>query len=79
MSNEIYGTHDLYLSSVLIAEGFPLQKLEKNQAGKATFYFQQSGKLNAVVQGYWNQSLRINPNDLFNGLKFLKNSLYSGS
>jgi hypothetical protein len=72
-----FQTQDLNLSAVLIAKSFKLQDIEKNSEGKATFLFCNSASLQKIISQYWNNELLVNPQDLFNVLKLLKNRIYS--
>jgi len=75
--NQIFQTQDLNLSAVLIAKGFILESVLKNFTGKSTFCFSQDETITEVIQQYWNNKLLINPQELFNALKLLKNRIYS--
>ncbi len=70
-------TYDLNISAVLVALGHPLDHIERKTTGKALFYFKASPAIKKVVQDYWKQEIKINPQKLFDSLKFLKNRLYS--
>ncbi len=70
-------TYDLNISAVLVALGHPLDHLERQQNGRALFFFKSSPAVKKIAQNYWKQEIRINPQKLFDSLKFLKNRLYS--
>lgn len=72
-----FQTQDLNLSAVLVAQGFRLVEVIKNHTSKATFYFELDAELNNTIQQYWNNTLLLNPQELFHALKTLKNRLYS--
>lgn len=72
-----FQTQDLNLSAVLVTRGFTLESISKNQTGKSTFCFVLSTELNETIQQYWNNTLLLNPQELFHALKTLKNRLYS--
>ncbi len=76
-ANEFFTTYDLNLSAVLVASGFQLDSIEKQNHKKALFYFARNAELDKVLQAYWSQQIRMDPFALFNALKFLKNRLYS--
>ncbi|MEI7580080.1 MAG: DUF5659 domain-containing protein [bacterium] len=44
-----FQTQDLNLSAVLVAQGFNLVEVIKNQTGKATFYFEINAQLNKTI------------------------------
>jgi len=70
-------TSDLNLTTVLVTSNFPLEKIDKENSKKVTFYFARSNKLQEIVDRYWRLELKIEPQDLFNNLKSLKNRIYS--
>jgi len=72
-----FQTQDLNLSAVLIARGFILQNVTKKPAGKSTFCFTGSRQLEITINEYWNNTLMVNPHEIFNALKLLKNRIYS--
>jgi hypothetical protein len=77
IESKLFQTQDLNLTAVLIVESFRLDDIEKNKEGKATFIFCNSVSLQTKISQYWNNELLVNPQDLFNALKFLKNRIYS--
>jgi len=70
-------THDLNVSAVLIAFGHPLDHIERQSNGRALFCFKSSPAVRKIAQSYWKPEVRVNPQKLFDSLKFLKNRLYS--
>jgi len=77
IESKLFQTQDLNLTAVLIVESFRLDDIEKNKEGKATFIFRNSLSLQTKISQYWNNELLVNPQDLFNALKLLKNRIYS--
>ena len=79
MRNKVihFTTYDLNLSAVLLCENIPLVKITKNEDKKALFHFEHTEKLNKLLQDYWDQKLKVNPQELFSNLKQLKNRIYS--
>ena len=76
-NKDYFTTYDLNLSALLVALNFPLEKIEKNNTRKALFHFKKSKELDQLVANYWKQEVKINPQKLFDALKFIKNRLYS--
>lgn len=74
---ELFTTYNLNFSAVLVACGFKLQQVEKRLDSKALFCFENSSKLQDINNRYWKKELEIEPQLLFDSLKFLKNRLYS--
>jgi len=76
-TNKTLKTQDLNLSAVLLTKGYELQSIFKGDLGKATFIFEDSPEIRGLIQGYWNNRVGVNPQELFYSLKQLKNRLYS--
>lgn len=72
-----FTTQDLNLSATLLIKGFVLKQINKNSEGKSTFVFTNDDELNKVIQDFWNNTLLVNPQELFQALKVLKNRIYS--
>lgn len=77
MNEEYFTTYDLNLAAVLVAHGHVLEKVDKQERGKALFYFSQTVKLEELIDKYWKRKLKMDPQDLFTSLKVIKNRLYS--
>ena len=76
-NEDCFTTYDLNISAVLVAFGHPLDHIERQPNGKALFFFKPSAAIKKIAQNYWKQEITINPQKLFDSLKFLKNRLYS--
>ena len=74
---DFFTTFDLNVSSVLVALGHQLDHIERNQKGRTLFFFKASPQIKKIVQNYWKQEISINPQKLFDSLKFLKNQIYN--
>lgn len=72
-----FTTQDLNLSATLLIKGFVLKQINKTSEGKSTFVFTNDDELNKVIQDFWNNTLLVNPQELFQVLKVLKNRIYS--
>ena len=72
-----FSTQDLNLSATLLVKGFVLKEIVKTPKGKATFVFTPDDQISLIIQGYWDNNLKVNPQDLFNAIKLLKNRIYS--
>ncbi|MBI5414469.1 hypothetical protein HZA38_03050 [Candidatus Peregrinibacteria bacterium] len=75
MSN-LYRTSDFVLGSVLLAEGFRLEKLDRSNPKRVEFCFLDSDELQDTVQMFWHDELKINPRQLSLSQRTLKNYLY---
>ena len=76
-NEDFFTTYDLNISAVLVALGHKLDHIERKQNNRALFFFKFSPAIKKVVQNYWKQEIKINPQKLFDSVKFLKNRLYS--
>lgn len=76
-NKELFTTYNLNLSSVFVAMGLTLEKVEKTPNGKSLFYFQRTQKLDKTNKEYWRKELLCEPQLLFDSAKFLKNRIYS--
>ena len=74
---DLYTTYNLNFSAVLVASDFKLQRVDRGLGSKALFCFENTIKLQSVNDKYWRKELKIEPQLLFDSLKFLKNKLYS--
>lgn len=77
-TNPEYSTKDLPLAAVLRLDGTPLIRIE-NYSGKAVFTFQNSPKVEEIISGYVNDTLRMSPRQLFDTWKILKSQAHSVS
>ncbi|MHB1864561.1 MAG: DUF5659 domain-containing protein [Candidatus Saccharimonadales bacterium] len=77
--NDNYKTSDLALAAALICHGHNLETLDKHNAKRVLFIFQQSDNLNESLNGYWENLLTINPRQYFDAIRNLKARLYSES
>jgi hypothetical protein len=76
--NNQFSTHDLNITSCMVALGHPLEKINKQGGGRCQFFFIRSEKLKTDIVAYWKQDLLVNPHALFDGLKFIKSRIYNG-
>lgn len=73
---DTYSTKDVYLASTIIASGFRLLDIVRNER-QCTFIFESTADLENVVADYWSGNLRTDPKFLFNAFKELKNRMYN--
>lgn len=76
-NENFFKTHDLNISAVLVASGLPLDHIEKQSNGRVLFCFSSSPSIKTLFDAFWKQQITINPQKLFDALKFLKSRLYS--
>ena len=71
-----FRTADLALTAVICVFGFVIKSIEKINIQRSVFIFENSEELLEVVNKYWRQELRIEPQQYFNQLKILKARIY---
>lgn len=73
----LFTTYNLNISAVLVAQGQILQEIDRGLGSKALFCFKNTAELQVINDKYWKKELSIEPQLLFDSLKFLKNRLYN--
>jgi hypothetical protein len=74
-----YTTTDLGSAAALLAAGFTLQMLDREtKPGRAFFMFDDSKKLQAVLNDYWSGNLMVDAKAYFESSKWLKSRIYNG-
>ncbi len=73
----VFGIYDLWLATVLLANGCKLEMIDKEIHGKVQFIFMRDKNLEEIVRAYWAKELRLEPQFLFAHQKLLKNRIYS--
>lgn len=72
MNNEHYQTKDIRLASALIAIGFPVTSISKEN-DKVTMYFQREGTLlDQAISRYWMKTLLVDAQSLLIEHQILK-------
>jgi len=74
--NNFYKTSDLALATTL-SLFCPIETLKKINSHKAYFIFKRNKKIDELLDRYWRQELRVEPQLYFNQLKILKARLYA--
>lgn len=74
--DNFYKTSDLALA-VAVSLSCPIEKIEKANYGKSYFCFRRDEKLEQLIQSYWRQELKVEPQNYFNQLKITKARLYA--
>lgn len=76
----MFKTHDMNLSSTLIALGFSMSDLEKKPTEYGTkcfFCFEDSDELKEACQKFWDKELRLEPDLLLDANRKLKIRMYA--
>jgi len=73
----IYRTSDLALAAT-ISISYPIQAIDRvTNFSKAYFLFRRAKELEQLIEKYWRQELRVEPQAYFNQLKIIKARLYA--
>lgn len=73
---EQFSTKDIYLASFLLASGYKRYSLRR-EGRIAWFDFEDDdNKLKLDVDEYWSSNCLVDPKELFNSFKELKNRIY---
>jgi len=76
-NKDLFTTYNLNFSAVLVASGIVLHKVDRGIGSKALFCFENSQILQSLNDKYWQKELKVEPQLLFDSLKYLKNRLYN--
>ncbi len=71
-----FETQSLLLGATLISLGIQLDSVLKNTDGKSTFVFPRQDNLDQILESFWSKSLAIEPNLLWESIRFLKSRIY---
>lgn len=74
-----FKSHDFYLCCIILASGYSLVNLKKNNSNFVTFIFDISKeKANQIIKAHWDRELKIPSRDLIEAINELKTRLRSG-
>jgi hypothetical protein len=71
-----YQSKDFYLASFLVASGFPLLASSK-VAGLTIFEFEETTKLNSLIEKYYGFTASVNPITYANSMRTLKTIIHA--
>lgn len=69
--NDLYSTTDLALATTLVLY-FPVERIQKSSDNRVEFLFKRDPSLNALLESYWRNQIRVNPRTFFDQLKSIK-------
>ena len=75
MKNKIWETADLGLATT-ISLFYPIKNIDKKNPKKVYFIFENSKKLNLLIENYWNAKIKVDPSVYFNQLRVIKSRIY---
>jgi hypothetical protein len=73
--NDFYSSSDLALVAA-ISLWHPIESIDRTNPAKALFIFKRDENLDQIIESFWKQELRIEPQSYFNQLKIIKSRLY---
>lgn len=77
VSDKVWTTYDLGVSTALLCADFELLSLDRTNQKKALFVFRKAKKIDETANAYFADQLKLNVRSYFDQLKALKNRLYS--
>ncbi len=75
--SQVWTTYDMGVSAALVCVGFELLSLNKENPHKSLFVFRHADGIEEIVDLYWSDKLEVKARSFFDGIKALKNRLYS--
>ncbi len=75
-STDLYKTSDLACATV-ISLFYPIKEIERKNPKKVYFIFERNDKLDKLLDQYWQQKLKVEPQSFFNQLKIIKARIYN--
>jgi len=72
-----FETSDLNLAATLHALGASIISINRRDAGRCVFIFEDAPDLHRAVQAYWRHELALDPQAVLLSLKALKGRLYN--
>lgn len=74
-----FASNDFYLSSLILASGFPLTGIERNNGKIATFIFDCPESIaEEIISNHWNKTLQLPTRNVLEAIHELKTRLFSG-
>ena len=74
---KLFSTYDLGLAAALMASGFGANVVPDPTVTKKEFTFEDSAKLQKVINAFWQDTLKVPAQKYFVCIKALKNRIYS--
>jgi len=75
MNNKNWDTSDLGLATT-ISLFYPIKNIDKTDPKKVQFIFENSKKLNLLIDNYWKGKIKVDPAKYFNQLRIIKSRIY---
>ncbi len=74
-TKDYYFTSDLALAAA-ISLYFPLEVIDRTNPNKAQFLFKRDESLDQLIEAFWRNEMKVDPQIYFNQLKVTKSRLY---
>jgi len=74
--NSCYKTSDLALATTL-SLSFPIKSVDKTHPRRVLFVFKRNKSLDGIIESYWCEELKVEPQRFFNQLKNIKTRIYA--
>ena len=72
---DYFSSSDLALVTA-ISLWYPIDAVDRQNPRRAIFLFKRDEKFDELLEAYWKQELKIEPQEYFNQLKIIKSRLY---
>ncbi len=72
----VYQCTDLYLAAYLVSEDERIIQVDKTNERRAVFLFEESPRIERLVEKYWDKSGSIEPRAYVSAIKEVKDFLY---
>ena len=68
---------DISLLSALCVCGYTIQKIERQDSGKALFWMEKDEQIDDLIQRFFDHKLKVDALGFFNALKEIKTRIYN--
>lgn len=73
---DLFESSDLSLVGCLCVFGYKIEAIDKTNPARAVFFIERDKGLDEIVQGFWSQTLKVDPQHYFGCLKNIKTRIY---
>ena len=77
IQKDYFKSSDIAVCSYLCCEGYMIEKIERQESGKATFFIEKDDRLDNLINSYFTHQAKADPLVFFNSLKELKVRIYN--
>lgn len=76
MPGDVFETSDFPLAITLLSFGFIIENFDVTEPRKIKFLFEKTGRLEKLINDYWDNKVLVNPKTFFNAEKELKSRMH---